>query len=120
MEAGTELVELEAGTELVELEAGTELVELEAGTELVELEAGTEWPSGTVRSSPVEAVGAVLDGGTSVTVIVTWSVVVALCWSVTLRVKVMAVVELTCGAVNEGVSASSLEMARPGRSEVQP
>ena len=83
-------------------------------------------PSGTVWASPAEAIGAVLDGGmeldggTSVTVIVTWSVAVALCWSVTLRVKVMAVVELTCGAVNDGVSVSSLEMARPGRSEVQP
>ena len=71
-------------------------------------------PSGTVWASPAEAIGAVLDGGmeldggTSVTVIVTWSVAVALCWSVTLRVKVMAVVELTCGAVKVVERAAGL------------
>ena len=48
------------------------------------------------------------------------SVAVALCLSVTLRAKVMEMVELTCGAVKDGVGVSLLEMARPGRSEVQP
>ena len=76
-------------------------------------------PSEMVRSSPAEAVGAVLGGGTSVTVIVTWSVVVALWLSVTLRVRVMAVSVSTWGAVNEGASVPLSDMDRPGRSDVQ-
>ena len=82
--------------------------------------SSTVSPSGMVRSSPAETVGAVLGGGTSVTVTVTVSAAVALCLSVTLSVKVMDAVELTCGAVKDGVRVSLLEMARPGRSEVQP
>ena len=91
-----------------------------SGSEAVPVRV-TVSPSEMVRSSPAEAVGAVLGGGTSVTVIVTWSVVVALWLSVTLRVKVMAVSVSTWGAVvNEGASVPLSDMDRPGWSEVQP